>query len=217
MFGILVFWRQNIGNKKCLSSCLYRVREQKWNYFWRNLPTSFLSLPGVNFINVLHTTFTLVDPESVKKIDNLTVFFMLLGSARERWWNWAQESISSTFYARVFITGISGVRFFFNFRVCSGHNVSIATTTQAVCILFQFLSSTTKTTNWSFLAEDKCWYFAEGTPFALNKVFKFCAKQKREIKHLRIFHSSEIATDYKVTRQFYRAFHGFGPQTRRLV
>ncbi len=26
--------------------------------------------------------FTLVDPESIKKIDNLTVFFMHLGSAR---------------------------------------------------------------------------------------------------------------------------------------
>ncbi len=36
---------------------------------------------GVNFINVLHTAFTLVDPKSVKKIDNLTVFFTLLGSA----------------------------------------------------------------------------------------------------------------------------------------
>jgi len=32
------------------------------------------------FINVLSTAFTLLDPKSVKKIDNLTVFFMLLGS-----------------------------------------------------------------------------------------------------------------------------------------
>jgi len=37
--------------------------------------------PSVNFTNVLRTTFTLVDPESVKMIDNLTVFFTLLGSA----------------------------------------------------------------------------------------------------------------------------------------
>jgi len=29
---------------------------------------------------VLHAAFTLLDPESVKKIDNLTVFFTLLGS-----------------------------------------------------------------------------------------------------------------------------------------
>jgi hypothetical protein len=31
---------------------------------------------GVNFINILHTAFTLVDPKSVKKIDNLTAFFL---------------------------------------------------------------------------------------------------------------------------------------------
>jgi len=37
--------------------------------------------PGVNFINILHTAFTLVDPNSLNKIDNLTVFFTLLGSA----------------------------------------------------------------------------------------------------------------------------------------
>ncbi len=36
--------------------------------------------PGVNFTNVLHAAFTLVDPEIVKKIDNLTVFFTLLRS-----------------------------------------------------------------------------------------------------------------------------------------
>ncbi len=31
--------------------------------------------PGVNFTNILHTAFKHVDPKSVKKIDNLTVFF----------------------------------------------------------------------------------------------------------------------------------------------
>jgi hypothetical protein len=36
---------------------------------------------GVNFTNVLRTAFTLVDLKSVKKIENLTVFFTLLGSA----------------------------------------------------------------------------------------------------------------------------------------
>ena len=36
---------------------------------------------GVNFTNILLEAFKLVDPESVKKIDNLTVFFTLLGSA----------------------------------------------------------------------------------------------------------------------------------------
>jgi len=33
------------------------------------------------FINILLPAFTLTDPKSVKKIENLTVFFMLLGSA----------------------------------------------------------------------------------------------------------------------------------------
>jgi len=37
---------------------------------------------GVNFTNTLHTAFTLIAPECIKKIDNLTVFFTLLGSAR---------------------------------------------------------------------------------------------------------------------------------------
>ncbi len=36
---------------------------------------------SVNFTNLLRAAFTLVDLESVKKIDNLTVVFMLLGSA----------------------------------------------------------------------------------------------------------------------------------------
>ncbi len=36
----------------------------------------------VNFTKVLCAAITLLDPESVKKIDNLTVFFALLGSAR---------------------------------------------------------------------------------------------------------------------------------------
>jgi hypothetical protein len=38
--------------------------------------------PGVNFINILRTAFTIVDPESIKKIDNVTVFLTLLGSGR---------------------------------------------------------------------------------------------------------------------------------------
>jgi len=37
-------------------------------------------ISSVNFTNVLCAAFTLVDPESVKKIDKLTVFFTLLGS-----------------------------------------------------------------------------------------------------------------------------------------
>ena len=39
------------------------------------------TVTGVNFINVLRAVFTPVDPKSVRKIDNLIVFFTLLGSA----------------------------------------------------------------------------------------------------------------------------------------
>jgi len=37
--------------------------------------------PWVNFINVLRAAFVHADPKIVKKNDNLTVFFMLSGSA----------------------------------------------------------------------------------------------------------------------------------------
>ena len=37
---------------------------------------------GVNFINILRLAFMCADPKSAKKIDNLTVFFVLSGSAR---------------------------------------------------------------------------------------------------------------------------------------
>ncbi len=36
--------------------------------------------PGVNFINILQSAFMCSDPESAKKTDGLTVFFVLLGS-----------------------------------------------------------------------------------------------------------------------------------------
>ncbi len=36
--------------------------------------------PGLNFINVLCTAFTPADPKSIKDTNDLTVFFMLLGS-----------------------------------------------------------------------------------------------------------------------------------------
>ncbi len=56
--------------------------------------------PWVDFINVLHKAFTLVDPKSVK-IDNLTVFFVLSRSMWKRqrikcWWHLAPGSISPT-------------------------------------------------------------------------------------------------------------------------
>ncbi len=41
-----------------------------------------LQRPSVNFANVLHKAFTLIDPGSINKIDNLTFFFMHLGSER---------------------------------------------------------------------------------------------------------------------------------------
>ena len=38
--------------------------------------------PGVNFTNVIRAAFTRADPKSAKKLLKLTVFFVLLGSAR---------------------------------------------------------------------------------------------------------------------------------------
>ncbi len=38
------------------------------------------TISGLNFINVLCTAFTFVDPKSVKDTDDFTVFFTLLGS-----------------------------------------------------------------------------------------------------------------------------------------
>jgi len=40
--------------------------------------------PGVNFINVLQAAFACADPKSVKKTVKLSIFFALLGSAREK-------------------------------------------------------------------------------------------------------------------------------------
>jgi len=60
-------------------------REKREGYFMIQIKvgqqTLVTTAPGVDFINVLRTAFTLVDPKSVKKIGNLTVFFTLLGSA----------------------------------------------------------------------------------------------------------------------------------------
>ncbi len=39
------------------------------------------SSPGVNFINILCAAFTCEDPKVQKDTDNLTVFFVFLGSA----------------------------------------------------------------------------------------------------------------------------------------
>jgi len=72
---------------------LIRIREMLCNItksnhvkFWpHRLPLRghpFFKWPGVNFTNILRAAFTLIDPKRVKKIDNLTVFFTLLRSAR---------------------------------------------------------------------------------------------------------------------------------------
>ncbi len=39
---------------------------------------------SVNLTNILKAAFVCSDPESAKKIDNLTVFFALLGSAHAK-------------------------------------------------------------------------------------------------------------------------------------
>jgi hypothetical protein len=55
-------WAKNL-HKKCARKMLMKL------------------MAGVNFTNILLTAFTLIAPESIKKIDNLTVIFTLLGSA----------------------------------------------------------------------------------------------------------------------------------------
>jgi len=66
----------------CLLFCPFRwsVRDTSFSFTFIAFYLLLLS-PGVNFINIQHTAFLLVDPKSVKKIDNLTVFFTLLESA----------------------------------------------------------------------------------------------------------------------------------------
>jgi len=49
-----------------------------------NSPGYASASPGVKFINVPRAAFTLVDPKSAKKIDNLTVFYTLYGSSRAK-------------------------------------------------------------------------------------------------------------------------------------
>jgi len=68
----------------------YRCKELHVNMLMK-------STPGVNFINVLWAAFTLVDPKSVKKIDDfLWLSFLRFWAPRalklwqERWWNWPQ-------------------------------------------------------------------------------------------------------------------------------
>ena len=39
-----------------------------------------MKTPGANFINILRASFTPTDPKSTKKLLDLTVFFMFLGS-----------------------------------------------------------------------------------------------------------------------------------------
>jgi len=87
------------ANSYSLSNC-WNVKAVKWQYrstetgykpvlckvlFLHNVllnPKRKRQRDGVNFTNILLAAFTLIDPESVKKIDNLTVFLMLLGSTR---------------------------------------------------------------------------------------------------------------------------------------
>jgi len=41
--------------------------------------SKFTTRPGLIFINILHTAFAPADPKSVKRYDDLTVFFTLSG------------------------------------------------------------------------------------------------------------------------------------------
>jgi hypothetical protein len=63
-------------------------KAEEFSFFFFQLPLiSFmlryyvaLTTPGLNFINVLHTTFRHKDPRSVKKTAKLSIFFTLSGS-----------------------------------------------------------------------------------------------------------------------------------------
>jgi len=105
-FAVFGFQRFSTYLLACCSGCLrqrFRRRRQLRNVnFKRKTSNGIFSLSwiysynvklltigtiepaGVNFINILHTAFRLVDHKSIKKIDNLTVFFTLLGSASVR-------------------------------------------------------------------------------------------------------------------------------------
>jgi len=61
--------------------------------------------PGLNFINVLRTAFTLVDPKSIKKTLMTKLYFLHFWDLRvqklciECWWNWHQvEKRRSNFF-----------------------------------------------------------------------------------------------------------------------
>jgi len=78
---------------------------------------------GVNFINILHAAFTLVGPKSAKWHCWLDCLFLCIRDLlalklyTERWWNWALESISSTFYWSVFRTNVQNA-FLDTFQLC---------------------------------------------------------------------------------------------------
>jgi len=61
LFGFVTFWHKNIGEK---SAC------------------KMLLTSRANFTNVLLIAFTFEDPKSANRTDDLTVIFVLLGSAR---------------------------------------------------------------------------------------------------------------------------------------
>ncbi len=67
--------------------------ESNWSYCFNRQQTLLRSMPdyiltpsasAVNFTNVLCAAFTLLDPEKVKKIDNLTVFFKAFGICKRK-------------------------------------------------------------------------------------------------------------------------------------
>jgi len=68
------------------------------------------STPGVNFTNILRTAILLVDPKSVKMIDNLTVFlrFWDLRTYKllvKRWWNQPQIGLMRNTSSQPFCGG----------------------------------------------------------------------------------------------------------------
>jgi len=92
-----VSWYIFFDFRWCICQVAYMSNMQHCSAFWKVLVqisgvtpiflilcyNCHLYLPSVNYINVLREAFTLVDCKIVKKIDNLTVIYMHLGSVRK--------------------------------------------------------------------------------------------------------------------------------------
>jgi len=70
--------RSQKRNKDWWLHCIFELLGSVWVKAAHKMLVK--STPGLNFINVLLTAFTLPDPKSIKKTVKLSIFFTLLGS-----------------------------------------------------------------------------------------------------------------------------------------